>query len=209
MLAVHSDDKGAVVPPRLAWIQVVVVPIVNDENKAIILKKAAKIAQTLSGTWRTKLDDRDNLTPGRKFNEWELKGVPLRVEIGPRDLKSRQAVLVRRDTGGKRVVPLASLSREVMTELNSIQKDLLERAKEFLRANTFEAYSLPQLKEIIKQKGGIVKVAWCGMRSCEDRLKEKGGGKIVNIPLDQSEPRGVCVSCGEKAAMIVNYASSY
>jgi prolyl-tRNA synthetase len=209
MLAVHSDDKGAVVPPKLAMIQVVIVPIVNDESKAIILKESEKIYLELSGTWRTKLDDRDNLTPGRKFNEWELKGVPLRVEVGPRDLKSRQAVLVRRDTGGKRVVPLATLSKEVETELTSIQKDLLERAKDFLRANTFEAGSLAQLKETIEEKGGIVKVAWCGKQSCEERLKEKGGGKIVNIPLDQIPPRGVCVSCGEKAAMTVNYASSY
>ncbi len=209
MLAVHSDDKGAVVPPRLAEIQVVVVPIVNDENKAIILKEAAKIVQELAGVWRTKLDDRDNLTPGRKFNEWELKGIPLRVEIGPRDLKSRQAVLVRRDTGGKSVVPLASLSREVGKELNSIQRDLLERAKESLKANTFEAGSLAQLKEIIDKKGGIVKVAWCGKRICEERLKEKGGGKIVNIPLDQKPTQEVCLSCGEKAVMTVNYASSY
>jgi len=185
------------------------VPIVNDENKIIILKEAKKIVQELSKTWRTKLDDRDNLTPGRKFNEWELKGVPLRIEIGPRDLRSRQAVLVRRDTGLKRVVPLALLSKEVETELNSIQKDLLDRAKEFLRANTFEASSLAQLKEIIEEKGGIVKVAWCGKQSCEERLKEKGGGKIVNIPLNQRPPRGVCVSCGEEAAMTVNYASSY
>jgi len=209
MLAVHSDDKGAVLPPRLAGIQVVVVPIVNDENKATILKEVAEIAKELSGTWRTRFDDRDNLTPGRKFNEWELKGVPLRVEVGPRDLKSRQAVLVRRDTGGKRAVPLVELGREVGTELNSIQNNLLEKAKEFLRANTFEAGSLAQLKEIIEEKGGIVKVAWCGKRGCEDRLKEKGGGKILNIPLDQKPPSGVCVSCGEKAALTVNYASSY
>lgn len=209
MLAVHSDDKGAVLPPRLAGIQVVVVPIVNDEDKATILKEVAEIAQKLSGTWRTRFDDRDNLTPGRKFNEWELKGVPLRVEVGPRDLKSKQAVLVRRDTGGKRSVPLAELGREVGMELNSIQNSLLEKAKEFLRANTFEAGSLAQLKEIIEEKGGIVKVAWCGKRDCEDRLKEKGGGKILNIPLNQKPLSGVCISCGEKAALTVNYASSY
>src|SRR5208337_1003937 len=106
-------------------------------------------------------------------------------------------------------VPLVELGREVGTELNSIQNNLLEKAKEFLRANTFEAGSLAQLKEIIEEKGGIVKVAWCGKRGCEDRLKEKGGGKILNIPLDQKPPSGVCVSCGEKAALTVNYASSY
>jgi prolyl-tRNA synthetase len=209
MLAVHSDDKGAVLPPKLAGIQVVVVPIVNDENKATILREVSKIAKELAGRWRTKFDDRDNLTPGRKFNEWELKGVPLRIEVGPRDLRSRQAVLVRRDTGRKRTVLLAELGREVEAELISIQSGLLERAKEFLKANTFEASSLAQLKEIIEKKGGIVKVAWCGKRSCEDRLREQGGGKIINVPLDQKPPSGACLSCGEKAALTVNYARSY
>ncbi len=209
MLAVHGDDKGAVVPPRLAGIQVVVVPIVNDESKAVVLEEAAKMARELSVAWRTKLDDRDNLTPGRKFNEWELKGVPLRVEVGPRDLKSKQAVLVRRDTGGKRVVPLDGLSAAVGTELGLIQKNLLEKAKAFLSAHTFEAESLFLLKDIIREKGGIVKVAWCGKQSCEDRLKEEAGGKIVNIPLEQNPPIVACVSCGEKAVMTVNYAKSY
>lgn len=209
MLAVHSDDRGAVIPPRLAGIQVVVVPIVNDENKAAILDEASKIAQSLAGVCRTKLDDRDNLTPGRKFNEWELKGIPLRVEVGPRDVKSRQAVLVRRDTGKKRVVALEGLTNEVIAELDSIQESLLERAREFLIAHTSEAKSLQQLKEIIKEKGGIVRIPWCGKQACEERLKTEGGGKIVNIPLEQASPIGACVSCGEKAAMTVNYAKSY
>ena len=209
MLAVHGDDKGAVLPPKLAGIQVVVVPIVNDESKAVVLEEAAKIVQDLSVAWRTKLDDRDNLTPGRKFNEWELKGVPLRVEVGPRDVKSKQAVLVRRDTGGKRVVPLESLSAAVGAELGLIQQSLLEKARTFLSAHTFEAESVTLLKEIIKGEGGIVRVAWCGKKSCEDRLKEEAGGKIVNIPLDQKPPFGICVSCGEKAVMRANYAKSY
>jgi prolyl-tRNA synthetase len=209
MLAVHSDDKGAVVPPRLASIQVVVVPIMNDENRTIILEEARKIFQELSNIYRTRFDDRDNLTPGRKFNDWELKGVPLRLEVGPRDLKSRQAVLVRRDTGGKRAVPLDDLSKEVGTELDSIQKNLLEKARAFLYAHTSEADSLARLKEIIGGKGGVVKISWCGKRRCEEVLKEEVGGKIVNIPLEQMPPLGACVSCGEKAVMTVNYAKSY
>jgi prolyl-tRNA synthetase len=209
MLAVHSDDKGAVIPPKLAGIQVVVVPIVNDENKAAILNEASKIAQSLASICRIKFDDRDNLTPGRKFNEWELKGVPLRVEVGPRDVKSRQAVLVRRDTGEKRVVALEILTHEVTTELNLIQQSLLERAREFLITHTSEAKSLQQLKEIIKEKGGIVRIPWCGKQTCEERLKTEGGGKIVNIPLEQAPPLGACISCGEKTALTVNYAKSY
>jgi len=208
MLAVHSDDKGAVVPPRLAIIQIVVVPIVNDENKEMILEKARGVVRELS-IYRTKLDDRDNLTPGRKFNEWELKGVPLRVEIGPRDLKLRQVVLVRRDTGVKRVVPLDRLSDEVGKELDSIQKNLFETAKAFLDAHTFDADSIARLKELISGKGGIVRVSWCGKQDCEEILRSNGGGKIINIPLEQVPPFGVCVSCGEKAAMKVNYAKSY
>jgi len=209
MLAVHGDDKGAIVPPRLALIQVVVVPIVNDEDKAVVLEEAAKIARQLKKEWRTEFDDRDNLTPGRKFNEWELKGVPLRIEVGPRDLRSRQAVLVRRDTGTKKAVPLIGLGKEVRAELDSIQKNLLERARAFLASHTFEANSLRHLKEKITDKGGIVRVAWCGKRACEDRMKEEGGGKIVNVSLESALPLGDCIVCGESGAMSANYAKSY
>ncbi len=209
MLAVHGDDKGAVVPPKLSAVQVVVVPIVNDENKESILTEARKIARDLTVKWRTRLDDRDHLTPGRKFNEWELKGVPLRVEVGPRDLKSKQAVLVRRDTGGKRVVALLDLQREVEKELKDVHRNLLSKATEFLKANTREADSIGELKRIIREQGGIVKVPWCGKRSCEDLMKGKKGGKIVNIPLGQKAPKAKCVSCGEDAKMVVNYAKSY
>ncbi len=209
MVAVHGDDKGAVIPPKLAQIQVVIVPIVNDENKKAILREAKRVELELSEHFRTRLDDRDHITPGRKFNEWELRGVPLRVEVGPRDLKARQAILVRRDTGGKRTVALDDLDLEVAKELSEIQKSLLANATEFLMENTREAETLDQLKRIIGDKGGIVRVLWCGKRSCEDTMKERAGGKIVNIPLDQKAPKGRCVSCGEKAKMAVNFAKSY
>ncbi len=209
MLATHGDDKGAVVPPKLASIQVVVVPIVNEETKKEVLAAAAKLSGSLSKRFRTRLDDRDHLTPGRKFNEWELKGVPLRIEIGPRDLKADQAVLVRRDTGKKRIAKLAELEEEVELELGSIQSSLLERAREFLARSTHEAATADELKRTLKEKGGIVRVLWCGGRECEDRLKEETGGKIVNIPLDQKTPEGSCISCGKKAEVVANFAKSY
>ncbi len=209
MLAVHGDDKGAVIPPKLAEVQVVIVPIVNDENKKAILREAKRLEHELSGQFRTRLDDRDHLTPGRKFNEWELRGVPLRVEVGPRDLKARQAVLVRRDTGGKKTVALDDLELEVAKELSEIQKSLLAKATKFLKENTREAETLDQLKRVIGDKGGIVRVQWCGRRSCEDAMRERAGGKIVNIPLDQKTLKGRCLSCGEKAEMVVNFAKSY
>ncbi|MDA4121518.1 MAG: proline--tRNA ligase [Thaumarchaeota archaeon] len=209
LLAVHSDDKGAVVPPKLAWIQVVVVPIVNDETKKPVLEEATSLAKRLSAKFRTKLDARDHLTPGRKFNEWELKGVPLRVELGPRDLKEHQVVLVRRDTGTKRTVKADEAEAQVEKELEEIQESLFQKATEALAKNTHEAKTLEELKEIISSKGGIVRIPWCGKSSCEKMMKEKAGGKILNIPLGQKSPKVMCPSCGEQAEMIVNYGKSY
>jgi prolyl-tRNA synthetase len=209
MLAIHSDDKGAVIPPRLAEVQIVVVPIVNDENKKSILAEANKVTKRLSARFRAKLDDRDHLTPGRKFNEWELKGVPLRVELGPRDLKAKQVVLVRRDTGAKRTVKASVLESEAEKELNHIHGSLFRKASEALAKNTHEASSLEELKRIIESKGGIVRVPWCGKDSCEEKMREISGGKALNIPFDQGPPRGRCASCGEKAEMVVNFGKSY
>lgn len=208
MLAVHGDDKGVVVPPRLAAVQVVIVPIVNEETKASVLAESRSLLKRLSTKFRTRLDDRDHLTPGRKFNEWELKGVPLRVELGPRDLKAGQAVLVRRDTGNKRVVRAASIEIEVEKDLGEMQRELLARADEKLRGETREAFTTEELRKIIAAHGGIVRIPWCGKKTCEEKLNE-AGGKILNIPLDQEAISAKCASCGEQAKMIVNYGKSY
>ena len=207
MLAVHGDDKGAVIPPRLAGVQVVVVPIVNDENKEAVLAAAGKLADDLTG-FRTVLDDRDHLTPGRKFNEWELKGVPLRVEIGPRDLKEGQAVLVRRDTGGKRTAKLGSIGAEVSKELDAIQAALFQKAADALARNTHDAATLPELKSALAN-GGIVRIPWCGKPECESKLKEETGGKVLNVPLDQHGVKRPCVACGDDADSVANFGKSY
>jgi len=209
MVAVHSDDKGAVVPPMLAAVQVVVVPIVNDESKQAVLAEARKLMAKVAGSFRAYLDDRDHLTPGRKFNEWELKGVPLRVEFGPRDMKEHHAVLVRRDTGGKRVVDLAGLVEEVGKELASIQANLFKRASDALSANTHDAESLDELKKTLSQKGGIVRVPWCGKAECEATMKEKAGGKVLNVPLGHKHSKLKCIVCGEDAPSVANFGKSY
>jgi prolyl-tRNA synthetase len=209
MLAVHSDDKGAIVPPALSAIQVVLVPIVNDESKSAVLSEAKKLAAKLEPKFRVLLDDRDHLTPGRKFNEWELKGVPLRIEFGPRDLKERQAVLVRRDTGDKRTVKTESLANEVEKELEAVQAGLFSRAKEALAKNTHDASTLSELKQVMKEKGGIVRVPWCGKAECEARMRDEAGGKILNVPLDQRGPAGKCPVCGEGKAPLANFGKSY
>ena len=207
MLAVHGDDRGAVVPPRLAAVQVVLVPIVNDESKGAVLAEARKLMGRL-GAFRAKLDDRDNLTPGRKFNEWELKGVPLRIEFGPRDMKEGQAVLVRRDTGAKRAVKVASLEPEVKKELDSIQESLFQKASESLAQNTRDAGTVEEASRILAEKGGIIRVRWCGDDKCEAKLRE-AGGKVLNVPLGQKSSRGVCVVCGKDAPTMALYGRSY
>ena len=209
MLAVHSDDKGAVIPPLLASVQVVLVPIVNDESKQAVLAEAKRLMTTISGRFRAKLDDRDHLTPGRKFNEWELRGVPLRVEFGPRDMKEKHAVLVRRDTGAKRIVNSADLAEEVDKDLKAMQANLLSKANEALKKNTHEAASLSELKRVLSQKGGIVRVPWCGKAACEAKMKEETGGKVLNVPLDQKTSAAKCVACGEGPAPVANYGRSY
>ncbi|QQG49043.1 MAG: proline--tRNA ligase [archaeon] len=209
MLAVHGDDKGAVIPPRLAWIQVVVVPIVNEETKAAVLEETRRIAKVLSASFRVQNDERDHLTPGRKFNEWELKGVPLRVEVGPRDLKAGQAVLVRRDTGSKRAVKAKDLAAEVGKDLEGMQRDLLAKARKWLQENISQAASLSELKSVIEAKRGVVQVPWCGKASCEAKFKEAAGGKIVNYPIDQKATGMKCASCSEEATVVANYARSY
>jgi len=209
MLAVHSDDRGAVVPPRLAAVQVALVPIVNDESKEAVLAEARKLLARLEKRFRVRLDDRDHLTPGRKFNEWELKGVPLRVEFGPRDMKEGRAVLVRRDTGAKRSVKASALADEVEAELEAIQAGLLARASEFLARHTSDVSTLAELKKVMKQNGGIARVPWCGKAECEQKLKEEAGGKILNVPLDQKSPTRKCAVCGEARARLANYGKSY
>lgn len=207
MLAVHGDDKGAVVPPKLAEIQVVLIPILNDESKEKVLGEARQLVTSLS-KFRAYLDDRDHLTPGRKFNEWELKGVPLRVEFGPRDMRNGQAVLVRRDTGAKRTVKTSELSKEVGTELDSIQDNLFHKASEALSKNTHDVETMKDLKEKLGG-GGIFRVPLSGDAECEQKLKEETGGKILNVPLDQKPTGKKCLVCGKDAPYLANFGKSY
>ena len=206
MIAVHGDDRGAVVPPRLAAVQVVLVPIMNDESKQAVLTEAKKLLGALS-KFRSVLDDRDHLTPGRKFNQWELKGVPLRVEFGPRDMKEKQAVLVRRDTGGKRVVKVAHIEDEVEKELEEIQASLFRKASEALSSNTRQADTMDELKKTLSQKGGIVQIPWCEDAKCEARLKQETGGIVLNVLLDAE--KGKCVVCGKDSSHRANFGKSY
>ncbi len=209
MVATHSDDKGLVLPPRVAPLQVVVVPIFNDETKPTVMEEARRVSSALSTSFTAKLDDRDYLTPGRKFNEWELRGVPLRIEIGPRDIKLGQVVLVRRDSSQKRLVKIADVSSEVGKELDAIQDSLYRRALDALKARTNEARTYDELKATLSKVGGVVQAPWCGSHSCEEKVKAETGAKIINIPLGQRDSSLSCVVCGQPAKAVANFAKSY
>ena len=209
MVAVHGDDKGLIIPPKVAPVQVVIVPIINDETKSLVLEEAKRIRDLLQESYNVKLDDRDFLTPGRKFNEWELKGIPLRLEIGPRDMKQGQVVLVRRDTSMKRAAKTIEVVAEVGRELEEIQRSIFARAHESLKSSVRSAKSYDELKSIIAKEGGVVQAAWCGSTDCEERIKADTGAKVINIPFDQPENIPQCVSCGSPGKMIANFAKSY
>jgi len=207
MIAIHGDDKGLVLPPKVAPIQVAIVPILFEKDKAKILKKAKEIKSKLKG-FEVYLDDREDYSPGWKFNEWELKGVPVRIEIGPKDLAKKQVVLVRRDTLKKEAVKITSLNKKVKQVLEDIQKNLLLKAEKFLKSQIKDAKNLNELKKVIKE-GKIAKTNWCGEMGCEDNIKFKtGGAKSLNIPFKQ-KAKGNCVQCSKKAKAITYFAKSY
>jgi len=206
MTATHGDDRGLVLPPKVAPIQAVVVPIIFEKNKKEILKKASEIKNKLKG-FRVDVDERD-YSPGWKFHEWELKGVPIRLELGPKDLKKKQVVLVRRDTGKKEIVKISALNRKVKSVLEDIQKSLYKKAKKFLKEHISQAESIDEAKNLIG-KGKIVKANWCGSESCEEEIKFKtGGAKTINIS-ERGKPRQGCFNCKKPANSVAYIAKSY
>ena len=206
MVMVHSDDKGLVIPPRVAPIQVVVIPIIFQESKEEILETAQKISGILSDN-SVVVDDREEYTAGWKFNHWEVKGVPLRIEIGPKDVKAHQVILVRRDTGEKRAVPLDDLNNTVNEMLDIIQKDMFLRARKFLEENTVNAENYDQLLQLIEERK-MVRANWCGSDTCEAAIKDETGASSCCIPFNENA-EGKCIYCGEDAQFVVYFAKHY
>jgi prolyl-tRNA synthetase len=210
----HGDDKGLMLPPRVAPIQIVIVPIVfsGKAGGPEVFKKCGELEAALQGSgFRVRLDDRENYTPGWKFNEWEMKGVPLRIELGPRDVASDSVVLVRRDNRAKISVPFQSAANEARIALDEIQRSLWDRCERRLREQTAEAKSYDELASAIEQKGGFVRATWCGGRDCEERIKSETGADIRVIPLgaDSEAGGGTCVNCGKPAKLTVYFARAY
>jgi prolyl-tRNA synthetase len=212
LIMVHGDDKGLILPPRIAPIQVVIVPIFKNENADIIKTKAYEIACELKKVGvRVYVDDREEYTSGWKFNEWEIKGVPLRINIGPRDIENHKVELVRRDNKEKILVDRVKLTEHVIALLDEIQGNLLNRAKKNLEDSTTTTTNYDILKSTVENKGGFVLAGWCTSRQCEDKIKEETGADIRVIPFVGQEQFSstICIYCRQPAKKIAVFARSY
>ena len=211
IIMTHGDDQGLVLPPRLAPTQVVIVPIYRKgAERSTVMEAIEKIEAMLGQDVRLKVDERDEYSPGWKFNEWELKGVPLRIEIGPRDIAKDQVVLARRDVpgrDGKSFVPLAGLTDVISDTLKDIQNNLLARAIEFRDANISEPSDYDSFREAATQ--GFARAWWCGNVACEDKVKDDTKATTRCIPSDQPGGSGTCIVCGESAEEIAIFARAY
>ncbi len=210
MVATHSDNKGLVLPPKLARIQVVIIPIYTNENRDQVLEYASKIKWSLQADFRVTMDDDDSNSPGWKFNQYEMKGIPVRIEVGKRDIEAGKAVLARRDDGSKASINVGELNKKIAETLESIQKNLYDKANAFLESNTRVASTYEDMKKYASQ-GGFIQVAWCGSDSCEAKINEETGLKSTNMPFDaQDKVVGrKCIHCSDIAKHIVNFAKSY
>lgn len=206
IIMVHGDDSGLVLPPRIAPTQVMIIPIA--QHKEGVLEKATELKDRIAKVARVKLDSSDKM-PGWKFSECEMKGIPLRVEIGPKDIENNEAVLVRRDNREKIVVSLDELEDKIVETLEVVQNALLEKARKHREEKTYSAVTLEDFIEIANNKPGFIKAMWCGDEACENKLKEVAGVSSRCMPFEQEELSDTCVCCGKKAKAMVYWGKAY
>ena len=209
LIMVHGDDRGLVLPPRMAPIQVVIVPILSKKERERVLESVRGLEGQLKETVRIKLDEREEYSPGWKFNDWEMRGIPIRIEVGPRDLDRGQVVLVRRDTGEKEFVPREELSTRLPQLLEQIQDDMLQRALEFREANTRRGSDYEEFKKIMESERGLFLTSWCGDASCEEKIKNDTKATIRCLPFDKKPEDEKCFACGSNAAEAAYFARAY
>jgi prolyl-tRNA synthetase len=212
LIMTHSDDQGLVLPPTVAPTQVVVVPIWQDDNRTEVVGYAGEVADTLEeADLRVRLDDRENRNPGFKYNEWELKGIPLRVEVGPEEVADGEITLVHRPDGERETERCTDLAATVKDHLDTVHAKLYARSKETLEGEIREAESREEILGTIGQHGGYVTCGWCGEEACEQPVKEAIGADIVMVPLDrEAEPiHEACAICGEPAEETAYFAKNY
>ena len=206
IIMTHGDDDGLILPPAIAPYQVVIVPVAA--HKPGVMEKARELAESLKTVARVKLDDSDK-APGWKFSQWEMKGVPLRIEVGPRDLEQGQCVLVRRDNREKQFVKLEDLPTAIPAALEALAKALYDRALENREARTYAATTMDEVQELVKTKSGFIKTMWCGDVACEEAMKEKAGLSSRCMPFAQEQLSDVCPVCGKPAKSMVVWGIAY
>ena len=210
MIMTHSDDKGLVLPPKVSPIQVVIIPIYySKEDREKMILEANKIKDSLSNNnVRVELDDRDNLTPGFKFNDWELKGIPIRIEIGPKDIEKNQVVMARRYNQTKDDISLDKVSETLNLELENIQQQMFVNAKKILDERVVRVSEYQQFKEEL-MNGKMIDCSWCGNQTCEDKIKEETGADLRVIPFDGTQKSETCIYCKNSGTTNALFAKGY
>ena len=206
IIMVHGDDSGLVLPPHVAPTQVMIVPIM--QKKEGVLEKAEELRSILADKYRVKVDTTDK-NPGFKFAEQEMRGIPLRVEVGPKDIEAGQAVIVRRDTREKTVVPFAELEAKIGELLETMQNDMFERAKKHRDTHTYAATTWDEFTDTLEHKPGFIKAMWCGDEACEVAIKDETGATTRCMPFEQETLSDVCVHCGKPAKKMVYFGRAY
>jgi prolyl-tRNA synthetase len=210
LIMVHGDDKGLILPPKISPTQVIIVPIYKDQSKEVVKQKAYELEKKLKDfNIRAFTDDRDEYTSGWKFNDWEMKGVPLRANIGLRDIQENQVELIRRDTKERFYVKEKEFVKQTLSILQKIQSNLLDGAKKNLQTNTRTAASLVELLSILDAIGGFVACSWCGKRECEDLVKEKTTADIRILPFNPKNNVSTCIACGNQGTIEVYFGRAY
>ena len=206
LIMVHGDNEGLVIPPRVAPIQICIVPVM--QKKEGVLDKAYELRDRLAKDFRVKVDDSDK-TPGFKFAEAEMRGYPIRVEIGPKDIEAGKCVICRRDTREKTEVALEDLETKAAEILETMQKEMLERARAHRDSHTYVAHNMEEFEQIFNEKSGFVKAMWCGCQECEDKIKEKLAVTSRCMPFEQEQIADTCVCCGKPAKKMVYWGRAY
>lgn len=210
LIMVHGDDRGLQLPPKVAPTQVIMIPIGPAAARERVVARSEELYRELKQAGlRVRMDDRADLSPGWKFNEYEMRGVPVRIELGPRDLEKGQAVLVSRTSGEKRIVPQESLVAETVKMLEEIQREMFQNAKRFMDDHFGSVETLDELKAGMEAKRGFYLAGWCGSAACEHQVKEESGATSRNIPFEVREHKSACLVCGEKAKHTVVFARAY
>ncbi len=209
LILTHGDDNGVIIPPKLAQIHLVIIPIWKESNHQKVMEFTENIFNKLKSNFSVKLDDREQYKPGYKYNEWEMIGVPIRIEIGPRDVDNNQITLVRRDNREKIVIPTDNLISQIKEILDIIQKDLFKKALEFQEKNTFKIDNYDMFKKVLEDTGGFLESHWCGSEKCEEIIKEETKATIRNIPFNKKNEKGRCIVCDQDSDGRVIFAKAY